>query len=171
MTLEQITFIIFTIIGLASSIMLIIQKNPVYSVLLLILHFFALAGFYLLLNAQFIAVLQILVYAGAIMVLFIFVIMLLNLSNEETLRDPFNLRKIIASIFGIILILQFGVFFFIKSKDDLNVTLSPNSIEAGSIKKISDVLFSTYLIPFEVTSFILLVGIIAAIVLAKRKFE
>ncbi len=171
MTLEQITFIILALIGLTSALMLIIQKNPVYSVLLLILHFFALAGFYLLLNAQFIAVLQILVYAGAIMVLFVFVIMLLNLSNEEALKDPFNLRKIIASIFGVVLILQFGVFFFIKAKDDLNVTISPNSIEAGSIKKISEVLFSTYLIPFEVTSFILLVGIIAAIVLAKRKFE
>lgn len=171
MSLEIITFIILAIIGLASAIMLILQKNPVYSALLLILHFFALAGFYLLLNAQFIAVLQILVYAGAIMVLFVFVIMLLNLQNEEALKDPFNLRKIVATLFGVVLFLQFGVFYFIKAKDDLNITRSPNSIEAGSIKKIGEVLFTTYLIPFEVTSFLLLVGIIAAIVLAKRKFE
>jgi NADH-quinone oxidoreductase subunit J len=171
MSLEIITFIILAIIGLASAIMLILQKNPVYSALLLILHFFALAGFYLLLNAQFIAVLQILVYAGAIMVLFVFVIMLLNLQNEEALKDPFNLRKIIATLFGVVLFLQFGVFYFIKAKDDLSITRSPNSIEAGSIKKIGEVLFTTYLIPFEVTSFLLLVGIIAAIVLAKRKFE
>lgn len=171
MSLEIITFIILAIIGLASAIMLVIQKNPVYSALLLIMHFFALAGFYLLLNAQFLAVLQILVYAGAIMVLFVFVIMLLNLQNEESLKDPFNLRKIIASIFGVVLFLQFGIFFFIKAKYDLNIKPSPNSLEAGSIKKIGELLFSTYLIPFEVTSFLLLVGIIAAIVLAKRKFE
>lgn len=171
MSLEIITFIILALIGLASALMLILQKNPVYSALLLITHFFALAGFYLLLNAQFLAVLQILVYAGAIMVLFVFVIMLLNLQNEEALKDPFNLRKIVASILGFVLVLQFGVFFFIKAKNDLNIKSSPNSIEAGSIKKIGEMLFTTYLIPFEVTSFLLLVGIIAAIVLAKRKFE
>lgn len=171
MSLEIITFSILALIGLTSAIMLILQKNPVYSALLLILHFLALAGLYLLLNAQFIAVLQILVYAGAIMVLFVFVIMLLNLQNEEALKDPFNLKRIIATILGVILLLQFGVFFFIKAKYDLDIQPSPNSIEAGSVKKIGELLFTTYLIPFEVTSFVLLVGIIAAIVLAKRKFE
>ena len=171
MNLQLITFIIFAIIGLTSAVMLILQKNPVYSALLLIMHFFALAGLYLLLSAQFLAVLQILVYAGAIMVLFVFVIMLLNLQNEEALKDPFNLRKIIASILGIVLLLQFAVFFFIKAKDDLDFKPSPDSIQAGSIKKIGELLFTTYLVPFEVTSFVLLVGIIAAIVLAKRKFE
>lgn len=171
MSLEIITFSILALIGLASAILLILQKNPVYSALLLILHFLALAGLYLLLNAQFIAVLQILVYAGAIMVLFVFVIMLLNLQNEEALKDPFNLKRIIATILGVILLLQFGVFFFIKAKYDLDIQPSPNSIEAGSVKKIGELLFTTYLIPFEVTSFVLLVGIIAAIVLAKRKFE
>ncbi|MCX8057229.1 MAG: NADH-quinone oxidoreductase subunit J [Ignavibacteria bacterium] len=171
MSIEIITFIILGIIGLASAILLVLQKNPVYSALLLILHFLALAGLYLLLNAQFLAVLQILVYAGAIMVLFVFVIMLLNLQNEESLKDPFNLRKIIATVLGFVLLLQFGVFFFIKAKDDLAIQPSPNSIEAGSVKKIGELLFSVYLIPFEVTSFLLLVGIIAAIVLAKRKFE
>ncbi|MCR4417272.1 MAG: NADH-quinone oxidoreductase subunit J [Ignavibacteria bacterium] len=171
MSLQLITFIILAIIGLASAIMLVIQKNPVYSALLLIMHFFALAGFYLLLNAQFLAVLQILVYAGAIMVLFVFVIMLLNLQNEEALKDPFNLRKIIATILGVVLFLQFGVFFFIKAKNDLDIIPSKNSVEAGSIKNIGELLFSTYLVPFEITSFVLLVGIIAAIVLAKRKFE
>lgn len=171
MSLEIITFSILALIGLASAIMLILQKNPVYSALLLILHFLALAGLYLLLNAQFIAVLQILVYAGAIMVLFVFVIMLLNLQNEEALKDPFNLKRIIATILGVILLLQFGVFFFIKAKYDLDIQPSPNSIEAGSVKNIGELLFTTYLIPFEITSFVLLVGIIAAIVLAKRKFE
>ncbi len=171
MSLQLITFIILAIIGLASALMLILQKNPVYSALLLIMHFFALAGFYLMLNAQFLAVLQILVYAGAIMVLFVFVIMLLNLQNEEALRDPFNLRKIIASVLGLILLLQFAVFFFIKAKHDLDIKPSPDSIQAGSVKNIGELLFTTYLIPFEITSFVLLIGIIAAIVLAKRKFE
>lgn len=171
MSLEIITFIILALIGLASAILLVFQKNPVYSALLLITHFFALAGFYLLLNAQFLAVLQILVYAGAIMVLFVFVIMLLNLQNEEALKDPFNLRKIIASLFGFVLLLQFGIFYFLKAKQDLDIKSSPNSFEAGSVEKIGELLFTTYLIPFEVTSFLLLVGIIASIVLAKRKFE
>lgn len=171
MSLQLITFIILAIVGLASAVMLILQKNPVYSAILLIMHFFALAGFYLLLNAQFLAVLQILVYAGAIMVLFVFVIMLLNLQNEENLRDPFNLRKIIATILGVVLFLQFGVYFLVKAKHDLNIEQSPNSIEAGSVKKIGEILFTTYLIPFEIVSFLLLVGILAAIILAKRKFE
>lgn len=171
MSLEILTFIILTIIGLTSAILLIIQKNPVYSALLLITHFLALAGFYLLLNAQFLAILQILIYAGAIMVLFVFVIMLLNLQNEEALKDPFNLRKIIASILGFVLFSQFVVFYFIKAKYELDIKPSPNSITAGSVKNISEILFTTYLIPFEVTSFLLLVGIIASIVLAKRKFE
>lgn len=171
MDLQLITFIIFALIGLTSAVMLILQKNPVYSALLLIMHFFALAGLYLLLNAQFLAVLQILIYAGAIMVLFVFVIMLLNLQNEEALKDPFNLRKIIASFLGIVLLLQFAVFIFIKAKHDLNINPSPDSIQAGSVKNIGELLFTTYLIPFEITSFVLLIGIIAAIVLAKRKFE
>ncbi len=136
MSLEIITFIILALIGLASALMLILQKNPVYSALLLITHFFALAGFYLLLNAQFLAVLQILVYAGAIMVLFVFVIMLLNLQNEEALKDPFNLRKIVASILGFVLVLQFGVFFFIKAKNDLNIKSSQIQLKPVLLKKI-----------------------------------
>lgn len=171
MSLEILSFIILAIIGLASAILLILQPNPVYSALLLILNFFSLAGFYLLLNAQFLAVLQILVYAGAVMVLFVFVIMLLNLQNEQALVERFSIRKIISVILGVVMFLQLFYFFFFKAKQDLDVMKSPNSTEISSIKKIGELLFSTYLIPFEITSFLLLVAIIGAIVLAKRKFE
>lgn len=171
MNIETVAFSILAIIGLISAILLIFQKNPVYSALLLIFHFMALAGLYLLLNAQFIAVLQVLIYAGAVMVLFVFVIMLLNLQNEQALKDRLNLRKIISFALGIVLFLQFGAFFLIKARNDLNIKKSPDSFEAGSIQKISDALFTNYLIPFEVASFLLLVAIIGSIFLAKRKIE
>jgi len=171
MNIEIGAFAILATIGIASAILLVLQKNPVYSALLLILHFMALAGLYLLLNAQFIAVLQILVYAGAIMVLFVFVIMLLNLQNEQALVDKFNIRKIVSFILGVVLFLQFAVFFLVKAKNDIDIKKSPDSIDAGSIQNIGEALFTTYLIPFEIASFLLLVAIIGSIFLAKRKIE
>lgn len=171
MNLHIIIFIFLCILAIGSAIAVITQSNPIYSALALIMNFFSFAGLYLLLNGQFIAILQIFVYAGAIMVLFVFVIMLLNLNEEKKLYDKFNFKKMTAIFFaGLFFIIVSYVFLF-KGKGFLNADQSSNSINAGTVESIGKVLFSVYLIPFEFISILLIVAIIGAIVLAKRKFE
>lgn len=169
--LELILSIFFALIAVASAVIMITRANPVISAIFLIINFFALAGLYLILNAQFIAVLQILVYAGAIMVLFVFVIMLLNLGDEEALTDKFNLKRITAISVGAVIFLQLAYIILVKGNSVINIPQSNNSVEAGKIESIGMKLFTTYLIPFEITSMLLIAAIIGAVVLAKRKFE
>ncbi len=169
--LEIILFIFFSLIAVASAVIMITRANPVISAIFLIVNFFSLAGLYLILNAQFIAVLQILVYAGAIMVLFVFVIMLLNLGDEEALTDKFGLRKITAVSVGAIIFFQLAYFILVKGNSAISMPQSNNSAAAGSVENIGIQLFTTYLIPFEVTSMLLIAAIIGAVVLAKREFE
>lgn len=128
-----------------------------------------LAGLYLTLNAQFIAVIQVLVYAGAIMVLVVFVIMLLNLSNEERLSEKFDTRKAIAITFGSAFIIQIIIALFIPETSKTN--LHQDSATIGTAQYIGKSLFSNYLVPFEIIGILLISAIIGAIVLAKRKIE
>lgn len=153
-----------------SAIMVITRKSPVMSVLYLILNFFALAGIYLTLHAQFIAVIQIIVYAGAIMVLFLFVIMLLNLGDERTLIDKVSVRKIAVIGLGAAILMELvyiigfsGTIFPTKSTE--------RAIEIGTVEGIGKELFSTFLFPFEITSVILIAAIVGAVILAKRKLD
>jgi NADH-quinone oxidoreductase subunit J len=108
-TAEPLLFFFLAAVGVTSAVLMILQRNPVMSALYLIANFFCLAALYLLLRAQLLAVLQVIVYAGAIMVLVVFVIMLLNLGDEEQLSERFNLRKIIGvvMVFGLLLELVF----------------------------------------------------------------
>lgn len=135
----------------------------------LVVHFFMLAGLYLTLNAQFLAVIQVLVYAGAIMVLVVFVIMLLNLSDEAQLKERLNFRKIIAAFFAVGLIIQFTTMYIGVSAK--NAYLPRESFEIGTAQSIGKDLFSQYLVPFEAISLLLVVAIIGAIVLSKRRYE
>lgn len=135
----------------------------------LIFNFFMLAGLYLTLNAQFIAVIQILVYAGAIMVLVVFVIMLLNLSNEERLTERFDFRRAVAIGLGLVFIIQILIAVFIPKT--VNANLHPDSTKIGTAQFIGKVLYSNYLVPFEVVGILLISAIIGAIVLAKRKID
>jgi NADH-quinone oxidoreductase subunit J len=150
---------------------MITRANPVISAIFLIINFFALAGLYLVLNAQFIAVLQILVYAGAIMVLFVFVIMLLNLGDEEALIDKFNLKRIIAISIGAVIFLQLAYIILVKGNSVISIPQSIHSVEAGKVESIGIELFTTYLIPFEIISMLLIAAIIGAVVLAKRELK
>ncbi len=169
MSLSLILFSILAVFAIASAIITIASKNPIVSALSLVFHFFMLAGLYLTLNAQFIAVIQILVYAGAIMVLVVFVIMLLNLENEEQLREKFNIRKILAIIFAFALTIQLvSVFFGNKIGNEV---LPAVSAEIGTAESIGLVLFTNYLFPFEAVSLLLLAAIVGAVVLAKRKID
>ena len=136
-------------------------------VLSLIVNFFCLAVLYLLLRAQFIAIIQILVYAGAIMVLFLFVIMLLNLEDEKLMLEKKSYRKLIA------IALTGGVFVEIIASLGLTavgITSAPSTemTRLGTVESIGSVLFREYLLPFEVTSMLLLAALVGVIVLAKK---
>ena len=166
MSLELILFVVLGIMGIASGIVTITSKNPVVSAMALVFHFFMLAGLYLNMHAQFMAVLQVLVYAGAIMVLVIFVIMLLNLGEEEKLKEKLNIKTFVAVLFGIVLVLQFVVLFMANSG---NRTFKEGNI--GTVEAIGNELFTNYLFPFEAISLLLLVAIVGSVILAKRHVD
>ncbi len=170
MTLQILLFYVLGALAAASAILMITRRSPVASVLYLILNFFALAGLYLTLHAQFIAVIQIIVYAGAIMVLFLFVVMLLRLGDEPQLAEKLTYRKLIAVALAFGLFLEVAYIIGIESKARSAVQ-STNALNIGTAESIGTELFTNYLFPFEVTSIILLAAIVGAIVLAKKRFE
>lgn len=123
-----------------------------------------------MLRAQFIAIIQILVYAGAIMVLFLFVIMLLSLKDESKLTESLTYKKLGAVIISLLFLSSVGVTTFFAFSDKFR-TLSPLAEELGTIEFIGRELYTTYSFPFELVSFILLAAVVGAIVLAQKKFE
>jgi len=164
----QILFFVLAGMALISGVLVVFQTHPLRSALWLIVNFFAVAGIYLLAQAEFIAAIQIIVYAGAVMVLFLFVIMLLNLRQpEETPKRPFYGQKLAGIIlaFFTALILVYG---FSQSKLPAAKEAVPG---LGNTESIARALFTDYLLPFEVTSVLLLVAIVGAVVLAKTKLK
>ena len=171
MGFEALLFYVFGAVAVAASLLVIAQRNPIYSVLLLIASFGALSGLYVLLDAPFVAVIQIIVYAGAIMVLFLFVVMLLNAPHEETEFDERThpLMRPGAMRFGAVLALALVV--------ELVWALTKGGGESGaftgtgvsSVRTIGRTLFTEYAFPFEVTSVLILVAMIGAVVLARRQ--
>jgi len=171
MNVELIIFAIFALVAVVSSIMVITRKNAIMSAVFLILNFFALAGLYLLLNAQFIAVVQIIVYAGAIMVLFLFVLMLLNQHLESPVGKSKKNIKIFGTIVAALIFFQLAFIIFYQSPSgDISPSVA-KGIEIGKISTIGTKLYTEYVLPFEVAGFLLLSATIGAIVLAKKKFE
>ncbi|MFA6467256.1 MAG: NADH-quinone oxidoreductase subunit J [Bacteroidota bacterium] len=168
MTFEQGVFYFLAGITVFSAVMMLLQRNPVNSALYLILNFFCLGGLYLTLNAQFIALVHILVYAGAIMVLFLFVIMLLNLGDDKRLIEHLGLRMYLGIAFSVGLLLEL-LYVFGVGTPTAYTQLSPASAEMGTVEYIGTVLFTKFLFPFEITSFLLLAAIIGAVLLAKKK--
>lgn len=162
---ESLAFYFFSGLSVASVILLIFQKNPVASALFLVLSFFGLAGLYVLLSATFVAALQILVYAGAIMVLFVFVIMLLRLKDEDLKEVKLTGTRITALILGTLFLGFLGVKVF-KSPLLESPVLAENF---GQAKEVGKILFTDYLIPFELISITLIVAIIGVIMLAKKE--
>ena len=145
------------------------RRNPVHSAIFLIVNFIALAGIYLTLHAQFIAIIQILVYAGAIMVLVLFVIMLLNLQDEHTLSEPMTTKRITAFVFSgllLVLLVQSIVSVFGNSQ----TAQAPAAGQIGSVQGIGTTLYRSFLFPFELASMLLLAAIIGAVLLAKKRF-
>ncbi len=159
--LQTILFWLFAILGVAGGVGLIFNRNPVYSALCLILNFFSIAGLYLSLNAEFLAVIQILVYAGAIMVLFLFVIMLLNLEEEKGVTDV-NPRRAGAFIIGITLVAEMMYVFRLFANEKIT-----GEFTYGKVEAIGQNLMTRFLFPFEIISIILLAALIGAIVVAR----
>jgi NADH-quinone oxidoreductase subunit J len=165
-------FWIFGVIAMGSALLCITRKNPVASALWLVVTLFALAALFVLLDAQFIAVLQVLVYAGAIMVLFLFVIMLLNLGRPgpSDIKGPVGLLSAVVLAGAMLLLLRP----LSTAPLAAGAQLPPGTVAAlqeqqGVVGSVAAPLFETYLIPFEIASVLLLAAIVGAVVLAKRK--
>ena len=168
MNLELILFLILAAAAIISAILMVTRKNPVSSALYLVFNFFIIAVLYLFLRAQFIAIIQITVYAGAIMVLFLFVIMLLNLGDDKLLKWKLNSTRTLASLMGLALLAE--IIYYVTNFTSASA-LAPDSESMGTVEAIGKVLYRSYLFPFEITSILLLAAIVGAIFLAKRKFE
>jgi NADH-quinone oxidoreductase subunit J len=170
-TVESILFYVFGSVAVGTALGMILQRNPLLSALLLVANFFCIAALYLLLHAQFLAVIQIVVYTGAIMVLVIFVIMLLNLGDEEGLAERLNLWQslgvalIVGFLFEMVYILMF------KDRTGGFTELHADAGKLGTVESIGDAMFTKFLLPFEVTSFLLLVALVGAVILAKRRIQ
>ena len=164
-------FWIFGVIAMAGGLLCITRKNPVASALWLVITLFALAAMYVMLDAQFIAALQVLVYAGAIMVLFLFVIMLLNLGHPgpTDIKGPVGVG--IAALLGGTLLLQLRVLGQAAPPEAIQLPAGTMATlqQQGMVAAVAGPLFDAYLIPFEITSLLLLAAIVGAVVLAKRK--
>jgi len=169
MTLDLIFFLILSLIAIATALGMLLSRNAIYSALFLVLNFAAVAVFYLLLGAPFIAMAQITVYAGAIMVLFLFVIMLLgaeSLPKSEVL--PW--QRPLAVFLAVALAVE-ATFLFITRARPVGDILSPAETVnmMDSLREMSMILFNQYLLPFEVTSILLLVAMVGAIVLVRKE--
>lgn len=163
MTLNLFYFLSF--LAVLSALMVVFSRNPVYSVLYLIITFFTIAGHYVLLNAQFLAVVHVIVYAGAIMVLFLYVIMLLNL-NKESEPHKSTLLKIAATICaGLLLVVLVGS---LRGTENLAVPHGTGS-DIGLVENLGKVMFNEFLLPFEITSVLLLTAMVGAVMLGKSE--
>jgi NADH-quinone oxidoreductase subunit J len=162
-------FYLFGAVAVIASLLVIAQRNPIYSVLLLIASFGALSGLYVLLDAPFVAVTQIIVYAGAIMVLFLFVVMLLNAPHEETahdekihpLRRPGPMR--FGAVLAILLVVQ-----LLWALTRIGEPAAFETAAVSSVRTLGRVLYTDYAFPFEVTSILILAAMVGAVVLARR---
>ena len=153
--------------AVVSAVLTVTRRNPVQSVLFLILNFFCLALLYLTLHAEFLAIIQILVYAGAIMVLFLFVIMLLNLGDDASLRERSGPSRIVGIALALIVLAQLGL---LLSRGNLP---PGNQLPEGfgTAEKFGGSLFREYLLPFEMTSILLLAALVGVMILAKKKTD
>ncbi|MGE0594405.1 MAG: NADH-quinone oxidoreductase subunit J [Vicinamibacterales bacterium] len=171
---ETLQFYLFAALAIGASALVIGQRNPMHSVLLLIASFGALAGLYVLLDAPFVAVAQIIIYAGAIMVLFLFVVMLLNAPQEDAHKDPFALVRQsgltrVGAVLALLLLLQLSWALLSVSGLAGPVDAGGDAAIVSSVPELGRVLFTDYMFAFEATSVLILVAMVGAVVLAGRR--
>jgi len=160
-------FYLLTFIAIFCALLVVFSKNPIYSAIYLIITFFATAGHYFLLNAQFLGAVHIIVYAGAIMVLFIYVIMMLNL-NKEVEPHKSKLIKIAATVCGCILGL---VLIAALRETELGEGMEYMNPNIGLIERLGNVLFGPYMVPFEISAILFLSAMVGAVFLSKKNIH
>ena len=164
--MEYLFFFYFALVIAVSSMLVVALRNPIYSALSLLVMFFHVAGLYVTLHAEFLAAVQVIVYAGAILVLYLFVVMLLNLKQD----DRYHRQWPAAAAVGSVLALEAVMLTLLKGRATSVRPAAPGTAGEGlgNTEALGEVLYSTYLFPFEVASLILLVAMIGAIILAKK---
>jgi len=150
-----------------SSLMVLISKKPIHSLLYLIFSFFILAGHYVILNAQFLAVVHIIVYAGAIMVLFLFTVMLLNLNNVAEARKSKFFQIIAVTAAGLLLVSLIGAMKGLSIEPNTN----PTTLQIGTVQNLGKVLFNKYVLPFELASVLFLSAMVGAVMLGRKEIN
>jgi NADH-quinone oxidoreductase subunit J len=163
--LSQYLFFFLSFVAIVSALMVLLSKKPIHSVLYLTLTFFTLAGHYIMLNAQFLAVVHIIVYAGAIMVLFLFTVMLLNLNLEGEFQKSTIMKFVSAIAGGMIFLVLIGT---LKSFD-VSTVGDPSLTQIGLVKNLGKTLYSEYLLPFELSSILFLSAMVGAVMLGKKE--
>ena len=169
MTAETLAFFFLAAFAVTTAVLMVFQRNPVMSAICMIANFFSIAALYLLLRAQLLAVLQIVVYTGAIMVLVVFVIMLLNLGDETRLRERYDLNMAAGVVLAAGFVAEIVYIVFFSGDPSIRPTMDPRAGVMGTVEGMGGALFGRFLLPFEITSLLLLVAIIGAVVLAKKK--
>ena len=171
MNLQVVLFAVFAMVCVSSGILMVTRRNPVISALFLVVNFASLAGLYLTLNAQFIAVAQVIVYAGAIMVFFLFVIMLINPAKEKKFLEYKPQLKIFAIVIAFLVFVQIAYIIFVAHPSKDFTSDVAQSVKAGTVEQIGRQLFTNYVLPVEAVGYLLLSAAIGALVLAKKKFR
>ncbi len=166
--INQLIFGYFAVVILLSAVLMITRRNPIHSILFMLLLFFHIAGVFVLLNAEFLAAVQLIVYAGAILILYLFVAMLLNIEQEK--KSPrANKFWPWMTAFGLLIAGEISLLISRSTfPGDAGKTMQPGGAGIGELGQL---LYSKYLIPFEIASVILLVGLIGAVMLAKKTTE
>lgn len=166
MSITQFLFYFLTVLALFSAVMVVVSKNPVHSVLWLIAVFFAISGHYILLNAQFLAIVNLIVYAGAIMVLFLFVIMLMNIKKDAEPQKQLLVKLTGVVAGGSLLTLLIAVVKQTTQIENKQVLLKEGTI--GLIHPLGQALFTDYVIPFEISSVLFLSAMVGAVIIGKK---
>jgi len=162
----QILFCILSVVTLATAFLTIYSKNPIHSAIYLVICFFSIAGHYLLLNAQFLAIVHVIVYSGAIMILFLFTVMLMNLNKENEVHKPRVTRLGAIVMFCLMCLVLITI--FINSKPIVGEYVTTGE-DYQSIKVLGKVLLNEYMVPFEFASVLLLVAMIGSVLLSKKE--
>lgn len=163
--MDQILFFFVAFLAIASAVYFVFAKNPMYAILSLIVTMFSIAGMYIFLNAQFLGIVQIIVYTGAIMVLFLYILMMLNLNAEDESKKQ-NLPKFIG-IFSVC-ILFVGMLGAYKGLSGNTVAADNIDYSVGLTKNLGRLLFNEYVLPFELASILILAGIVGAVLIGKK---
>ena len=163
--MDLVLFYLFSALALGSGAYFVFARNPLYAILSLIVTFFSIAALYILLNAQFLGIVQIIVYAGAIMVLFLYILMMLNLNKEDESK-----KNVISKVIGVtsVCLLFFGMLGAYKGLSGNHVAGNVDQ-SIGLTKNLGKLLFNQYVLPFELASVLILAGIVGAVLIGKKE--